>query len=275
LLANWLTGSTIVLDLDGPISTIPFEALQNNEGIWLADQFTFVRSPGFFPLSRQQRDMPASPALYRVLAVGNPRLSPDESARFGALPEASEEARAVASNFRQSVLLLDNQATASAILPELPRTNIFHFAGHALVTPERSGLLLGRDGVDTPPQLWAASGLPSDSMHQCLLVVLSACSSGDLKYLGLNRPENLVRRFLMAGAVQVVASRAVVDSKITEILMSAFYAALMQGASPTAALANSTRLIRHTAIYTHPAYWASFCIFGQDDSHAISKRQTI
>ncbi len=87
----------------------------------------------------------------------------------------------------------------------------------------------------------------------------------------LNKPDNLVRRFLAAGAREVVASRWAVDSKATLELMSKFYGLLVEGETPAAALAGAARSLRKQSIYAHPYYWASFSVFGEDDPPSLKQ----
>jgi CHAT domain-containing protein len=269
LRAKWQDGVTVAVELDGPAATIPLEAMRTAQGSWLGDQFNFVASPGLLFVSNSP-NKPDKPELRRMLAVGSPRLSDEDMARFGALPEALAEAQSVAEKFRYHTVISGDRATRAAVRRELTTADIFHFAGHAWVAPENSGLLLAGGG-DNQAELWTAEDLASGSLRKCSLVVLSACSTGNIQYAMLNKPDNLVRRFLAAGAREVVASRWAVDSKATLELMSKFYGLLVEGETPAAALAGAARSLRKQSIYAHPYYWASFSVFGEDDPPSLKQ----
>jgi CHAT domain-containing protein len=163
--------------------------------------------------------------------------------------------------------LTNEAATASAILRTLPAAYIFHFAGHAIATAERSGLLLADsdEGEGVPHGFWSASDLQPASLRHCALVVLSACSTGELESAGLNDPNNLVRKFLSAGAGAVVASRWAVDSRTTRKLMAYFYAELKRGSTPAIALRQASQNVRALDGLDHPRFWAAFNVFSATD----------
>ena len=69
-----------------------------------------------FPTVRTEPD---KPELRRMLAVGSPRLSDEDMARFGALPEALAEAQSVAEKFRYHTVISGDRATRAAVRREL------------------------------------------------------------------------------------------------------------------------------------------------------------
>jgi CHAT domain-containing protein/tetratricopeptide (TPR) repeat protein len=265
--SNLPRDKTLLLELDGPISLVPFAALQNPSGDYFGDNHVLVTSPGILYAEHkgiQVPDVIGEPP--RLVAVGNPRLDPAAARRYGPLPDAQEEAELAASVSSPSTLLIDERATPSAVRRELMSAAIFHFAGHAVATPERSGLLLASSGSqDTTKGFWSADDLPPHSLSHCRLVVLSACSTGEVDRASLNSPDNLVHKFLTAGAGELIASRWVVDSHATHDLMARLYDELRQGSSPASALQSASIALRRSG-RNHPRYWAAFAVFGARDS---------
>jgi len=225
-------------------------------GGYLGDRFALAISPGL--LYRVSEE--AAPGGNRhVLAVAEPALSPDLAARYGPLPEAREEAAIAASLYPRSTMLTGTMAKSSAIRRELPSATVFHVGGHALATPERDGLLVA-DG------LWGAAEIVDLDLRRCSLVVLAACSTGQVDSDPLFGPKSLVRGFVVAGARQVVASRWTVDSRATLELMRAFYGELQNGRSAAWAMHSAAQRVRLELRLDHPYYWAAYCLFGALDA---------
>jgi CHAT domain-containing protein len=265
--SNWPADKTLLLELDGPISLVPFAVLQTPSGGYFGDNHVLLISPGI--LYAEHPGMQVSDTIDefpRIVAVGNPRLDPAVARRYGPLLDAEEEAENAASMVSPSTLLIDERATPTAVRRGLMSAAIFHFAGHAVTTPERSGLLLASSGSEEPDKgFWSADDLPPHSLSRCWLVVLSACSTGEVEQGNLNDPDNLVHKFLIAGAGELIASRWVVDSRATHDLMARFYEELRHGDTPALALRSASIALRRSG-KNHPRYWAAFSVFGAKDA---------
>lgn len=90
------------------------------------------------------------------------------------------------------------------------------------------------------------------------LVVLSACQTGlgDIKDDGVF---GLQRAFKKAGAHTMLVSLWKVNDHATQIMMSEFYSALMEGLSLHNALSKAQGKLRANG-FTDPHYWASFIL---------------
>lgn len=88
------------------------------------------------------------------------------------------------------------------------------------------------------------------------LVVLSACQTGlgDIKEDGVF---GLQRGFKKAGAKTLLMSLWSVDDRATQLMMTNFYSALMQGASRHDAFRQAQNKVREAG-FDAPFYWASF-----------------
>jgi len=153
--------------------------------------------------------------------------------------------------------LLGNEASYGSIAQELRAADVFHFSGHAMVSANGVGLVLGDQA------LLDVERLDKSPFRNNKLVVLSACSSAD-GATGLFDDRDSLARLLVGGGVpEVVASRWMVDSRATSALMKSFYGHLLRGDSVSKALAQGVVELRAQRDFAHPFYWASFAVFGK------------
>jgi CHAT domain-containing protein len=243
--------TALLIEPDGALDLVPFEALVDQHGRYLADRFSLAISPGLEYLAAA-RPWQVVSRHSRALVVGDP-----SSAFWSTLPQAEIEARDVASFFEDSHLLLHKAASYSAIARELPEAEVFHFAGHAIVSANDAGLVLaGSDLLD----VLKLDALP---FGRNKLVVLSACSSAQGPAGMFNDVDSTPRLFAAAVVPEVVASRWVVDSGATASLMKQFYTQLLGGNSVSDSLQAAAASLRAQPNTTHPFYWASFAVFGK------------
>jgi CHAT domain-containing protein len=241
----------LVIEPDGELGIVPFEALVDSHGTFLMDRFTISFSLGLHYLTM------AAPWYgltdrSRALVVGDP-LAPG----WVPLPDAREEAQEIASLFRSNRLLLGDEASYRSIARELRTADVFHFSGHAMVSANGVGLVLGDQA------LLDVEKLDASPFRNNKLVVLSACSSAD-GATGLFDDRDSLARLLVGGGVpEVVASRWMVDSRATAALMKSFYGHLLRGKSVSEALARGIVELRAQPDFSHPFYWASFAVFGR------------
>ena len=245
---------TLVFEPDGPLDHLPIDVLIDGHSKTLIDRMSIVNSLGLYYRNSQHPQLTITsrtPAL--VIGVSN---STDNT--FKELPpliDVEREAESVASNFEFVRLLKGKQATLNAVLSDLPGAVVFHFAGHAVSSSGRSGLVLD-------DKLLTASFVESARATRTVLAVLSACDTE--KSIGTGRYDNdsLARRFLMVGISHVVASRWKVDSASTVLFMKSFYAALLNGKSVSQSVRLAKISLRSHLETSHPYYWAAFAAFG-------------
>jgi CHAT domain-containing protein len=257
----------LVIEADGAISTLAFEAVVDDSGIYLGSHFAIIESPGMEYLKRLRPGDLITPDL-PALIVGTPALRGEIAGEFLPIPDATREAETVARKFLRADLLLGTQATAAAVKKSLPWAAVFHFAGHALAGEERTGLLLasedaGNGGTEKLSLLNASTLDPSHVSH-ARLVVLSACSTASANLSLTADPDTLVRTFLLGGVPHVVASRWDVDSRVTERLMEEFYSRLFSGETVAHALRHVRMNMLAVKETDHPYYWAAFAAFGRN-----------
>jgi CHAT domain-containing protein len=256
---GWMKGrSRLIVEPDTAMISIPFEALVDEKGKYLADSYDIEYSPGTAFLNSDKSSDRIS-IRSRALVVGQSLGDAEED--LPRLPGASEEARDVASQFDESVLLIDNDARLASIVRELPRAEVFHFAGHALGTRQRNGLLLAGSSITQDERFLDAGKFNSKLLGRSRLVVLSACSTANGTGTGMDDRESLVRNVLAAGVPTVVASRWVVDTVATREWMRVFYTRSIADGNVGIAAGRARAAMRGIAKWQHPFYWASFSLF--------------
>jgi CHAT domain-containing protein len=250
-----------VIEADGDLDRIPFDALVDGKGRYLADLFAFGYSTGVLYL-KGSTPVHGFSEHSRALVVADPTAHPELG--LLSLPDAEIEARAIADNFPKAALLVGGQATRDALVRKLPTAEVLHFAGHAVVSQNGSALVLyAPHGDGNGRSLFTAVDFNQSSLHQTALVVLSACSSAQGPDGGFNESESLARSLVSGGVPQVIASRWPVESAASSALMKDFYLDLMAGYSTVESLRTSERHLREQKDFRHPFYWAAFSLFGK------------
>jgi CHAT domain-containing protein len=259
------TARVLALETDGSLQEVPFAALVTRQGSFLGEHYTLVSSPGlwYWPLMRRDTGFSSNDS---VLAVGTSFGASESNVKFPSLPDSTAEAENVSFVFRHSQLLLGNQATIAAVKRDLPAARVFHFAGHAITSSTRSGLLFGALRTTTneegnSPGFLDALQLARFPLKKVDLVVLSACTTGGPD-AGPASPHGLIRAFQRAGVPHVIASEWDVDSHSTRALMEEFYKQLVTGRRPAEALKLASKAVRQRPETAHPYYWAAFTAFG-------------
>lgn len=250
------SGRVLVFEPDEILAGIPFDALIDRGNHYLIERNAIVISPGLYQASllRPVRAItPNSPAL--VVSVPSPAED-----GWMALADTEKEARAVAGNFRSALWLKDTDASLSSVRENIRGVSVFHFAGHAVASPERDGLMLGeRDPNTQRARLLNAQSLRGSDAADLQLAVLSACQTGYRPDATESGNEGLAKALLHAGVPHVITSRWSIDSSQTATLMKQFYAGLMSGADVADSLRGAELELATSA---HPYFWAAFELQG-------------
>ena len=232
----------VIVVAHAQLGALPFAALVGAGGV-LGQGCDLAMAPSARAALRGLRRAPAQ--VRRALVLG-------ESSR---LPHAQREAMAVAAYFAQSRVFVGEQATVAALRTHAHHADVVHLACHAQFrgdNPRFSALHLA-DGALTADQA------ESLGLKPCT-VVLSACETGTAEAASGDEMVGLVRAFLVAGASRVLASQWPVDDKVTADFMARFYAELMSGQPPAAALRRTQAALM--AVHPHPYFWAAFTLYG-------------
>ena len=252
-------GRTIVIEPDEFVAAVPWEALVDGKGDYLEERAAIVIAPGLY-WTLDLKSRPPITEQARALVISVPAV-PGEG--LPVLADADEEAHAVAQKLHSVHLLEGDNATLSAIRQGIRGAAIFHFAGHAIASPQRSGLLLAeRDPGTQHSRLVSAESFAADELAALQLAVLSACHSAANVRPGNSGTQGLSHSLLRARVPHVIASRWNVDSRETAEFMEAFYTHLLKGNTVASAMRSAELGLAGHKNSTHPYYWAAFELQG-------------
>ncbi len=244
---------TLLIDADSMLSHVPWALTEFGNGERLIQRYNIVIAGAHPGLSKAPKGVSAGS---RAIVFADPSQS-GETEKFPPLVDALAEGQMVARLFHSATLVQGEEATAAAFLRNAPAAQVLHFAGHGINNGGFGGLVMA-GGV---PFLEARqiSGL---SLAKLELVVLSACSTGFAEETSTVNADTLVRGFLDAGALRVVASSWDVNSSLTRLLMGRFYAQVMAGQAPASALRSAMLSFASVPATSHPSGWAAFQLYG-------------
>jgi CHAT domain-containing protein/Flp pilus assembly protein TadD len=250
--------SRLIIETDHALEALPFEALTDSKGDYLGDGYEVEYSAGISYLAQNTR-----PELIRkqdqALVVGNSLA--DVTFGLPSLPGAIEEAEEVAAEFEHRKLFIDADAEREQVLQQLPRADVFHFAGHAVGNQQMSALVLSPLHDKDRSRLLDASSFNVGALSRARLVVLSGCSTANGIGIGLSDRESLARNALVAGVSTVVASRWLVDSVSTREWMKVFYTQVVAGRRVSACARQARISLRTNPQWQHPFFWSAFGVF--------------
>ena len=220
-------GSRLLIVPDGVLFDLPFAALIDASGRFLAERHVISVAPSLGTLSTiasvsgatgQSRSMLAVAAttFEGTLPNGNPL--PD-------LPSAAREARAIAALSRGADVRTNvtEQSFKATALDDYP---VLHLATHIVADaarPDRSAIILGSGGEDDG--LLQAREIYGLSLP-LRLAVISGCSSGRGQVVAGEGVLGLSHALFSAGARALVLSLWEVGDRATARLMQDFYTAL-------------------------------------------------
>jgi CHAT domain-containing protein len=248
----------LIFDEDSGLPLVPFEALVDDNGRYLAESHAVAYTMGSAFL---QRSLPTAAQLLagKALMVASTTPAAGGSAGIAPLPEAIREARDVAARFPHSSLLEGSEARISEIERKLDGVSVFHYAGHASAMPGHTGLWLAADPEADEPQFSALmpERVAVSKLRNLDLVVLSACSTAQLPEDDSSDIAGLSQDFLLAGGKVVLGNKWAADSSASELQMRAFYDSLLAGGSAADALNQAQSQLRGRQNFKHPFFWCA------------------
>ena len=241
--------STVVVEVDRPLSRLVLPALMTPEGRYFAESHTTVYSPGVL-MENSLRPLIA-------LGVGDRLLLLDGSESGGSAPVPGhlEERKAALQVYSHFKIVNGDQTNPTEIKSELARSTVFDFIGHGELRGTRTDLRLNAKMSLT------AQDFPPQALAHIKLGILAACSTGAAGEDRLLDPDNLVHSFLAAGVPDVIASQWNVDSAATMQLMRTFHDYLGAGKAVPQAMYLAQREM--LSARNHPYFWAGFNLSGR------------
>jgi len=251
---QWLPATGhLIIEPDGILGKVPLEALMDQNAIYLGDRYSLTMASSV----RAQIQPSVSntiPASSRTLIVAAPVT---QDGGMEPPPGAHTEALRLTEKLSNSTLLAGGQAKVRPVQEQLPRSEIFHFAGHASYGRKGSAMILA-DGTLGSEQ---TKVFDSHGLARLKLAMFSACSTA--RASEMLEADGLVSEFLQAGTRNVVASRWNVDSVATTDFVGFFYDSLLSGHSVAESLQAAGGAFRRIPERAHPYYWAAFSAFGR------------
>jgi CHAT domain-containing protein/Tfp pilus assembly protein PilF len=301
-------GKDLVVVPDGPLSTIPFEALLTRD-VGTASGWADAGSLPYLIRDRAARYAYSATMLLTglrretappekdyvafapVFSAGRPESEGGTRSPGGPrspLPASRDEVNNIRGLFRErygpidrwlsqrSRVYLEGEATEENLKHAgLEHYRYVHLATHGVVDekhPRLSGLLFMESSRSAEDGVLHLGEIYNLSLNADL-VVLSACETG----LGqLARGEGVIgltRGFLYAGASSVLVSLWRVADAATAALMADFYGELLAGRPGAQALREAKlRAIRRDPESAKPYSWSAFVLIGGDGNRPVAER---
>jgi CHAT domain-containing protein len=268
-----LPNSRLVVVPDKWLHFVPFAALFDaGRGRFLAQAVEIDIAPSlqlYAQAARRYQELQTETAP-SVVAVGNPAFDKRVYASLPALPGAEREASGVARQYAHARLLVGSAATRHALIASAKASDVVHFAGHGIVTPEaplQSQLVLAPDPTDGSAGALYAKDLFEISLPRTRLAILSGCHTASGELSDTEGASSLARALFAAGVPAVIASLWAVDDDKTEEFFSAFHTELRRDQNPAAALRRTQlRWLAQGQAWRSISVWAAFQLFGATKS---------
>jgi len=262
-----------ILVPDGPLWHLPFQALLDANGTYLAEKAAIVYAPSvaaWMEMSRAPQNASASERR-ELLAFGNPTI-PSAAGVEGArgtlapLPEAETEVKSAARFYgAESAVYVRDEATEERFKAEAPRYRVLHVAAHGVLndaSPMHSYLLLAAGDAKKEDGYLEAGELMQMDLGADL-VVLSACDTARGKYAAGEGIIGFSWALFAARCRTQVVSQWKVDSAATSVLMRNFHRNVRDDRTHAASALQKTIVsMLKTKQYRHPFYWAGFVVLG-------------
>lgn len=273
-------GSHLIISADGPLATIPWEALLT--GMPPTDEvnyhlpyllFNFNVSHAYSAevlLAQTSRSRNGK----RLLAFGYAGSVPGGAQRGGltGLPGTELEIKAIRQVMKNKVnrYELEAQATEAAFKSGASKFDVIHVAVHGegdSANALNSRLIFRTEKDSVEDGNLYAHEIYDLNLQNLDMVVLSACESGVGKQQAGEGAMSIARGFAYAGCPSLVLSFWKLDDKTAAEVMGAFYWQLSQEKAVDVSLAEAkkTYIMNAKEFKSHPAYWAAFVAVGKMD----------
>jgi CHAT domain-containing protein/Tfp pilus assembly protein PilF len=265
--------SRIIFMPQEELFSVPFPALQDDNGRYLIEKHTIVTAPSIqvLALTRQQHTKLQKVKPQEIIVVGNPSM-PKVTLKIGeppeqlySLPAAKQEAIDIAKLFHTDALI-GPDASKAKILLKLSQAKIVHFATHGLLDDFKGlgvpgAIALAPSGTGEVNDGLLTANEILDLKLSAELVVLSACDTGRGRITG-DGVIGLSRSLITAGVPSVIVSLWSVPDSPTAKLMVEFYRNWRERKMDKA---QSLRQAMLTTMKTHsnPRNWAAFTLIGE------------
>ena len=230
---------TLVIVPDGALAVVPFGALVSERGRYVVEDhaLSIMPSAAAFVAALDRTDRRTNGS--RALLISDPAFDSATFSTLAPLPGARAEVDAIADNYKTPQLLSGASATATAFLQGLPKSDVVHFAGHAVENrdnPALSVLVFAPDRNAHHTGALRAHEIAALRLNQTRLVVLAACDTANGPVTRGEGVHSLARPFLEAGVPNVIATLWKVDDAVASQLFLRFHQYFSRSGDPAAAL---------------------------------------
>jgi CHAT domain-containing protein len=265
--------SRIIFMPQEELFSVPFPALQDDNGRYLIEKHTIVTAPSIqvLALTRQQHTKLQKVKPQEIIVVGNPSM-PKVTLKIGeppeqlySLPAAKQEAIDIAKLFHTDALI-GPDASKAKILLKLSQAKIVHFATHGLLDDFKGlgvpgAIALAPSGTGEVNDGLLTANEILDLKLSAELVVLSACDTGRGRITG-DGVIGLSRSLITAGVPSVIVSLWSVPDSPTAKLMVEFYRNWRERKMDKAQSLRQAMLTTMKT-YPNPRDWAAFTLIGE------------
>ena len=265
--ADLLKEPEILIVPESCMYQVPFAAISDEGGLYLADTFRIRVVPSLTTLKLIQDSSPDYHSQRGALIVGDPEvgevLLKGKRTILKSLPCARKEAEMIGRLLGVTPLTGD-RATKEAVLDAINSVSLIHFAAHG--DRERGEIVLSpncpTNFIPQDENFLLTMADISKVRLRAKLVVLSCCHSarGQIKAEGII---GIARAFLGSGARSVLAARWAIEDTATEEFMRCFYQNLFRGKSASESLHEARKWLRKNG-FEKVSQWAPFMLIGDN-----------
>ena len=267
-----IAGSQVVIVPDGPLALVPFAALVDENGRYVAESGARIRLVPSLAAGHIIRKRPRNP-IRTALIIGDPHvnkiLKDGKIIPVPRIPSAVKEAKLIGRVLRCKPLT-GREATKEEFLRNVESADLIHIAAHG--DAERGEILFaapsgtGEDQTVPVDEVMLKMSDLETKRIRAQLVVLSSCYSARGKVQG-EGVVGMARAFLGAGARAVLVALWAVDDDVTYPMIGIFYEGLLHGKSASEALSDAMKVVRESQDrFCDPRFWAPFILLGDDVS---------
>jgi CHAT domain-containing protein/tetratricopeptide (TPR) repeat protein len=255
--------STLVFVPGGVLERVPWAALYDARAKrYVIEEASVVTAPSatvHTVLSAQ--DSPTRSALI----VGNPKIA----GTFVDLPRlsgAEQEARVIATLYRDPLVLLGENATVEAVRRLAEGRDVLHFSAHAVsseLSDDQSFLVLAPSTAGESGVLHSRD-IVNMNLRGVSLVSLAACGSLRGPVVHVDGMPSIARSFLAAGVKSVIATLWDVDDARAAAPFARIHAEVARGVPAARALreAQLGALRSSDPALAHPRFWGGLVVVG-------------
>jgi CHAT domain-containing protein len=246
---------------DGILHYLPFEALQQEKGgafLLQSRVISYHFSAELLRLSQQRRQRYKD---YSVLAFA-PFAGKTSGDEWQSLPSSQHEISQLPGR-----MFYNEAATRANFMREANTFPVVHLATHAVSnTGDPGSSYISFYPADTAGGKLYLEELYGIEMDSALLVIISACESGDGQLVNSEGVISLSRGFAYAGCKSMVTSLWKANDRSTAMIIQKFHAYLRQGYARSEALQKAKLdYINAETVHKTPNYWAHLVLIGDTE----------